>query len=117
MENMVDQLQSNEDDNLSSGIGNNDTGKPVIGNTPSPLHCCESHKQCDDKAVITTKINEAISDESVGKWEDKHMTRMANDDVAYILERGHIIYDGDKRVSRMLDAIRDNIKKELLRKN
>lgn len=114
---MVDQLQSNEDDNLRSGIGNNDTWRPVIGNTPSPLHSCDSHKQCDDKTVVTSKLNEAITDESAGKWEDKYMTRMADDDAAYILDRGHIIYDGDKRVSRMLDAIRDNTKKKLPGKN
>ena len=118
MENMVDPLQSDEDDILRSGMGNNYAGKPVTGSALiPPQSCCESRQPSDDKAGLTSELNKTATYESAGKWEDKYRIRMADDDCVYILDRGHIIYDGDKLVARMLGAVRDNTKKGLQEKD
>ena len=78
-----------------------------IENALIPQSFWESRLHPDDKVRILTRLNKIITEGSDCVWEDEYRFQKANGDYAYVHDRGHIIYDDDKKASRMIGATQD----------
>jgi PAS domain S-box-containing protein len=61
----------------------------------------------DDKIRVVTRLNEMIANGSGHVWEDEYRFKKANNEYAYVHDRGHIIYDVHKKPARMIGATQD----------
>jgi PAS domain S-box-containing protein len=77
-----------------------------IENALIPQSFWESRLHPDDKERILTRLNKVIAGGTGCIWEDEYRFQKANGDYAYVHDRGHIIYEGDK-ASRMIGATQD----------
>lgn len=78
-----------------------------IENALIPQSFWESCLHPDDKAGILTRLNKIIIEGSTCLWEDEYRFKKANGEYAFVHDRGHIIYDGDQKASRMIGATQD----------
>ncbi len=87
-----------------------------IENALIPKSFWESRLHPEDKIRILTRLDKIIAEGSANEWEDEYRFQKANGDYAYVHDRGHIIYDEDKKASRMIGATQDITEKVLLEK-
>lgn len=66
-----------------------------------------SHIHPDDRERIFKSIAETIQDSNSIFWEDEYRYYRSNGEMAYVQDRGYIIYDEDKKPVRMVGAMRD----------
>jgi PAS domain S-box-containing protein len=85
-----------------------------IENATIPQSFWESRLHPEDKVRILASLNKIITEGSCTTWENEYRFKKANGDYAYVHDRGHIIYDADKRASRMIGATQDITEKVLL---
>lgn len=78
-----------------------------IENALIPQNFWESRLHPEDKAGVLARLNKIITEGSEYVWEDEYRFKKADGDYAYVHDRGHIIYDADYKVSRMIGATRD----------
>jgi PAS domain S-box-containing protein len=67
----------------------------------------DSHVHPDDSERILKSIEEKIKDSKISLWEDEYRYFRKNGELAYVQDRGYIIYDENKKPVRMVGAMRD----------
>jgi PAS domain S-box-containing protein len=87
-----------------------------IENALIPQSFWESRLHPGDKDRILTRLNNIIREGSASIWEDEYRFKNANGDFAWVHDRGHIIFDGNKKASRMIGATRDISERVILQK-
>ena len=87
-----------------------------IENALIPKSFWESLLHPEDKMRILARLDKIIMEGSVSIWEDEYRFQKSNGDYAYVHDRGHIIYDVNKKASRMIGATQDITEKVLLEK-
>lgn len=80
-------------------------GYPVE-NALIPQRFWESRLHPGDKVRLLTRLNKIIETATAAVWEDEYRFKKSNGDYAYVHDRGHIIYEGDKAI-RMIGATQD----------
>ncbi|MEP7165908.1 MAG: PAS domain-containing protein [Ferruginibacter sp.] len=85
-----------------------------VENALIPQNFWESCIHPDDMVRIMTRLNKILEEGSSTVWEDEYRFKKANGRYSYVHDRGHIIYDDDKRASRMIGATQDITEKVLL---
>src|SRR5204862_6847227 len=85
-----------------------------IENAIIPQSFWESRLHPDDKTRILQKLKKVITDGSDSLWEDEYRFQKSDGSYVYVHDRGHIIYDKNKRAVRMIGATQHNIEKLLL---
>jgi PAS domain S-box-containing protein len=78
-----------------------------VENALIPQSFWESRLHPDDKVRILTRLNKIIAEGSVNVWEDEYRFKKADGEYAFVHDRGHIIYDGEMKASRMIGATQD----------
>ncbi|HET6990467.1 MAG TPA: PAS domain S-box protein, partial [Bacteroidia bacterium] len=73
----------------------------------------ETHVHPDDSERILDSITQKIEDPNASLWEDEYRYYRSNGELAYIQDRGYIIYDENKKPVRMVGAMRDITAKKL----
>ena len=61
----------------------------------------------DDKERVLTRLHKFFFTGTTILWEDEYRFRKADGSYAYVLDRGHIIYNEEKQALRMIGATRD----------
>ncbi len=61
----------------------------------------------DDARKVVDGIENEIKNSDTGNWEDEYRYIKKNGDVAYVYDRGQIVYDEDKKPIRMVGAMQD----------
>lgn len=84
-----------------------------IENALIPKSFWESCLHPDDKKRVLEKINEAMATGAGNIWQDEYRFKKANGEYAFVLDRGHIIYDNEKAI-RMIGATQDITDRVLL---
>jgi PAS domain S-box-containing protein len=87
-----------------------------IENALIPQSFWESRLHPDDKERILARLKKFIEDGVDYIWEDEYRFKKANGDYAWVHDRGHVIFDADKKASRMIGATQDISERVLLRK-
>jgi len=72
-----------------------------------PQSFWESILHPDDKARLLARLNKVINARSGSEWEEEYRFKRVDGSYAYVHERGHIFYDGNKRAARMIGATQD----------
>jgi PAS domain S-box-containing protein len=85
-----------------------------VENALIPQSFWESRLHPEDKERILTRFKKIITRGIVSIWEDEYRFQKADGNYAYVHDRGHIIYDENKRASRMIGATQDISEKVLL---
>jgi PAS domain S-box-containing protein len=85
-----------------------------IENALIPQSYWESRLHPEDKAGVLARLNKIITEGSECVWEDEYRFKKANGNYAFVHDRGHIIYDGNNKPSRMIGATQDITAKVLL---
>lgn len=67
----------------------------------------DSHIHADDRLRIISSIQQKIRETNASFWEDEYRYYRENQELAYVQDRGYIIYDEDKKPVRMVGAMRD----------
>jgi PAS domain S-box-containing protein len=78
-----------------------------IENAFIPQSFWESLLHPDDKERILTGLNKIISEGSSNVWEAEFRFKKITGDYANVYDRGHIIYDKDRKACRMIGATQD----------
>jgi PAS domain S-box-containing protein len=78
-----------------------------IENALIPQSFWESRIHPDDKVRVLERINKMILEGTACDWEEEYRFKAANGKYLYVHDRGHIIYDKNKRPSRMIGATED----------
>lgn len=78
-----------------------------IENALIPQSFWESRLHPEDKVRILSRLNKIIAEGSVNVWEDEYRFKKANGEYSFVHDRGHIIYDEDRKASRMIGATQD----------
>jgi PAS domain S-box-containing protein len=78
-------------------------GYPVQ-NALVPQSFWESRLHPEDKSRVLSKLNNI---NAAGLWEIEYRFQKANGEYAFVHDRGHIIFDEDKKPSRMIGATQD----------
>ncbi|MDR3713729.1 MAG: PAS domain-containing protein [Puia sp.] len=85
-----------------------------IENALVPQSFWESCLHPEDKPRILKDLNGIIAGHDNPTWQDDYRFRKIDGTYAHVHDRGHIIYDGNGRASRMIGATRDITEKVLL---
>lgn len=67
----------------------------------------------DDRIRVLTRLSNMITAKA-DRWEDKYRFKKADGSYAYVRDIGHILYDEDKRPTRIIGATQDITKHVLL---
>ena len=78
-----------------------------IENALIPQRFWESLLHPDDKLSVLARLNKMVSERTDGVWEAEYRFKKANGEYAFVHDRGHIIYDKENNVSRMIGATQD----------
>ncbi|MDP9493369.1 MAG: PAS domain-containing protein, partial [Thermoproteota archaeon] len=78
-----------------------------IENALIPQSFWESRLHPEDRPGVLARLNKIIKDGSSYVWEDEYRFQKANGEYAFVHERGHIIFDGEEKASRMIGATQD----------
>jgi PAS domain S-box-containing protein len=87
-----------------------------IENALIPQRFWENCIHPDDKVRVLAGLNKTITEGSACLWEDEYRFKKANGEYAYIQDRGHIIFDEDKKAARMIGASLDITENVVLEK-
>lgn len=74
----------------------------------------ESRLHPEDKKGVLIRLNKTIAEGAGNIWEDEYRFQKANEDYAFVHDRGHIIYDANKKAIRIIGATQDITEKILL---
>lgn len=74
----------------------------------------ESRLHPDDKLRVVTILNKVITEQELTVWETEYRFRKADNEYAYVHDRGHVIYGKDKTATRIIGATQDISEKILL---
>lgn len=85
-----------------------------IENALIPQGFWESRLHPEDKAGVLARLHKMIEGATGNTWEDEYRFRKANGGYAYVHDRGHIIYNEEKTVVRMIGATQDITSRVLL---
>ncbi len=77
-----------------------------IVNALLPQSFWESCIHSDDKVRVMANLNKLVEEGTAVKWEDKYRFKKANGEYAYVHDRGHFIYKGNK-ITRIIGATQD----------
>lgn len=61
----------------------------------------------DDRERVIKKLTQKLTDPSNNYWEDEYRLLRMNGEIAYLYDRGYIIYDEERNPVRMLGAMED----------
>ena len=78
-----------------------------IENALIPQSFWEARLHPDDKVRVLTGLQTFVTQEVSDNWEEKYRFRKADGEYAYVHDRGHRIYNGNKRTSRMIGTTQD----------
>jgi len=78
-----------------------------IENALIPQSFWESRLHPDDKARLLKRLNKIFSEGTVILWEEEYRFLKADGNYAYVHDRGHIIYDENKKATRVIGASQD----------
>ncbi|MHA4810806.1 sensor histidine kinase [Flavitalea flava] len=78
-----------------------------IENAFIPQRFWEDHIHDDDRNRVLNKLSKIISEGSSSTWEDEYRFEKASGDYVFVHDRGHIVYDGNKKALRMIGATQD----------
>jgi two-component system sensor histidine kinase UhpB len=78
-----------------------------IENALIPQRFWESLVHPHDKARILASINTFFTKGLADEWEEEYRFKKFNGEYAYVHDRGHLVYNGDKRTSRIIGATQD----------
>lgn len=67
----------------------------------------ESCVHPDDKERVMAKLNKIINGKNDNVWEDEYRFQRADGEYIFVHDRGHVIYDGDDDLPRMIGATQD----------
>lgn len=81
-------------------------GYPVK-NALVPQSFWESCLHPEDKSRVLSKLNNIGKDEGVSLWEIEYRFKKADKEYVFVHDRGHIIFDEDKKPTRMIGATQD----------
>lgn len=68
----------------------------------------------DDKRRVLAMLNKIVTKQELTVWEAEYRFRKANNEYAYVHDRGHVIYGKDKTATRIIGATQDISEKILL---
>lgn len=74
----------------------------------------ESRLHPDDKRRVLAILNKITTEQELTVWEAEYRFRKANNEYAYVHDRGHVIYGKDKTATRIIGATQDISEKILL---
>ncbi len=74
----------------------------------------ESRLHPDDKRRVLAILNKITTEKELTVWEAEYRFRKANNEYAYIHDRGHVIYGKDNTATRIIGATQDISEKILL---
>lgn len=86
-----------------------------VENALIPQNFWESLIHPDDKVRILTDLSKMAKENADIRWEVEYRFKKANDEYAWVHDRGHIIYE-DGRAIRMIGATKDITEKIVLEK-
>ncbi len=69
----------------------------------------------DDRPLLLDKINKILMERTATAWEEEYRFKKANNEYAWVHDRGHIIYEADEGC-RMIGATQDITERVLLEK-
>ena len=78
-----------------------------IENALIPQRFWEDRLHPDDKVRVLTSIHNFYREGIADDWEEEYRFEKVNCEYAYVHDRGHIVYDRDKRTPRMIGATQD----------
>jgi len=70
----------------------------------------------DDKVRVLAKLNKTIKAKTATIWVEEYRFKKADGTYAHVHDRGHIIYDDEKRPCRIVGATQDITEKVLLKR-
>ena len=85
-----------------------------VENALIPQSFWESCVHPEDKERILTSLHKISTEPPGTVWEVEYRFKKINGDYACVHDRGHIIYDGDNKASRMIGATQDITERVLL---
>ncbi len=85
-----------------------------IENMLIPQSFWESRIFPGDRDRVVNRLNKIIAEASLRIWEEEYWFQQANGKYAYVHERGHIIYDRNRKACRMIGATQDVTHKVLV---
>lgn len=98
-------------DITSNKIFRSDNYKQVFGYDSSSgdiyMRSADTHVHAEDSERILQSIQDKVKDANASVWEDEYRYYRKNGELAYVQDRGYIIYDENKRPVRMVGAMRD----------
>lgn len=86
-----------------------------VVNALLPQSFWESCIDPDDKVRVMANLNKLVEEGTAVKWEEKYRFKKANGEYAYVHDRGHFIYKGNK-ITRIIGATQDITETVLLEK-
>ncbi len=78
-----------------------------IENALIPQRFWEARLHPEDKVRILTSVHEFFNESVADYWEQEYRFQKSNGEYAHIHDRGHIVYNRDKRTCRMIGATQD----------
>jgi len=78
-----------------------------IQNALIPQRFWEARLHPDDKVRILNSVHKFFTEYIADDWEQEYRFKKFNGEYAHVHDRGHIVYKGDKRTSRMIGATQD----------
>ncbi len=85
-----------------------------IENALVPQSFWENRLHPNDKEHILASLKKIIARGTTSVWEDEYRFQKSDGSYAHVHDRGHIIYDEDKKASRMIGATQNITEKVLL---
>jgi len=78
-----------------------------IENALIPQRFWEARIHADDKVRVLASVRRFCRDGIADEWEEVYRFKKSNGDYAYVHDRGHLVYNGDRRTSRMIGVTQD----------
>ncbi|MBC8045188.1 MAG: PAS domain S-box protein [Fimbriimonadaceae bacterium] len=96
---------------LTNEIYWNDSFYTLFGYKPEKVSDIVSswsnHIHEEDRERVLKSIRKEINNRDSTLWQDEYRYMKANGDIAYVIDRGYIIYDENKKPVRMIGAMQD----------
>jgi signal transduction histidine kinase len=78
-----------------------------IQNALIPQRFWEARIHPDDRVRILVSVHDFFTETIADEWEQDYRFQKFNGEYAHVHDRGHIVYNRDKRTSRMIGATQD----------
>jgi len=72
------------------------------------------HIHPEDRERVLREVTSKVSSSESNFWEDEYRQRKRNGEYVYILDRGYILYNKDRKPIRMVGAMRDITEQKLM---